>query len=100
MNNGWQIKKKRRMRRSVQTPHLCAALRAGRQVRNLNRIDYIRMRLTLRSTRTFALLLAIGFAFNLAQSGFGQRPATDYSKLSARPARDWVRDGVIYQIFP
>jgi cyclomaltodextrinase len=29
-----------------------------------------------------------------------QQPAKDVSKLSARPARDWVRDGVIYEIYP
>src|SRR5712692_5324303 len=26
--------------------------------------------------------------------------ARDFSKLSARPVRDWVRDGVIYEIYP
>lgn len=29
-----------------------------------------------------------------------QRPARDFSKESARPARDWVRDAVIYEIYP
>ncbi|HZI48740.1 MAG TPA: alpha-amylase family glycosyl hydrolase [Pyrinomonadaceae bacterium] len=29
-----------------------------------------------------------------------QQPARDVSKESARPTRQWVRDGVIYQIFP
>src|SRR5689334_7426721 len=29
-----------------------------------------------------------------------QQPARDVSKESARPTREWVRDGVIYQIFP
>ncbi len=30
-----------------------------------------------------------------------QRPALiDYSTLSSRPSPDWVRDGVIYEIFP
>src|SRR5215468_4950478 len=30
---------------------------------------------------------------------FAQQPAADFSKLSARAARDWVRDGVIYEIY-
>ena len=29
-----------------------------------------------------------------------QQPARDVSKESARPVRDWVRDGVIYEIYP
>jgi glycosidase len=29
-----------------------------------------------------------------------QQPARDVSKESARPTRDWVRDGVIYEIYP
>jgi cyclomaltodextrinase len=29
-----------------------------------------------------------------------QQPSRDVSKESARPARDWVRDGVIYEIYP
>ncbi|HKP72484.1 MAG TPA: alpha-amylase family glycosyl hydrolase [Pyrinomonadaceae bacterium] len=28
------------------------------------------------------------------------KPARDFSKEAARPTRDWVRDGVIYEIFP
>src|SRR6267142_6922345 len=47
-----------------------------------------------------ALLFAVIVA--AAWSGFAlaQQPAKDLSKLPARPARTWVRDGVIYQIFP
>src|SRR6266849_5168882 len=50
--------------------------------------------------RVPALLLAVIVA--AASSGFAlaQQPAKDLSKLPARPARAWVRDGVIYQIFP
>jgi cyclomaltodextrinase / maltogenic alpha-amylase / neopullulanase len=33
------------------------------------------------------------------QLGFTQQPARDVSKSPARPARAWVRDGVIYEIF-
>lgn len=29
-----------------------------------------------------------------------QQPARDFSKETARPSQDWVRDAVIYQIFP
>ena len=29
-----------------------------------------------------------------------QQPARDVSKETARPVRDWVRDGVIYEIYP
>ena len=29
-----------------------------------------------------------------------QQPSRDVSKESARPVRDWVRDGVIYEIYP
>src|SRR6266436_7405998 len=40
----------------------------------------------------------------LLASSFGgtaaQRPTRDVAKEPARPTRDWVRDGVIYQIFP
>src|SRR5260370_875871 len=50
--------------------------------------------------RVPALLLAVIVA--AASSGFAlaQQPAKDLSKLPARPARAWVRDSVIYQIFP
>ena len=50
--------------------------------------------------RVPALLLAVIVA--AASSGFAlaQQPAKDLSKLPTRPARAWVRDGVIYQIFP
>src|SRR6185503_20465356 len=29
-----------------------------------------------------------------------QQPARDVSTQSARPTRDWVRDGVVYEIYP
>jgi len=40
-----------------------------------------------------ALLSAIAYAP-------AQQPQPDLSKATARPTRDWVRDGVIYEIFP
>ena len=30
----------------------------------------------------------------------GQQPSRDVSGESARQSRDWVRDGVVYEIFP
>src|SRR6266705_6339972 len=42
-----------------------------------------------------AVLLGTSFSPSVAQ-----QPARDVSKLSARPAPDWVRDGVIYEIYP
>ena len=45
------------------------------------------------------LVLAVFVApsFHLARA---QQQARDISRLPARPARDWVRDGVIYEIYP
>lgn len=40
----------------------------------------------------FAVLLSVTVA--------AQQPARDFSKENARPSQDWVRDAVIYQIFP
>jgi glycosidase len=33
-------------------------------------------------------------------AAFSQQPVRDVSKLPARSTRDWVRDGVIYEIYP
>lgn len=50
------------------------------------------------SLRAFLVLcVATWISFSVS---FAQAPAPDSSKLPARPARAWVRDGVIYQIFP
>ena len=49
-----------------------------------------------------SLILFLAFAI-LASSPYrslAQQPARDLSKESARPTRDWVRDGIVYQIFP
>jgi len=46
------------------------------------------------------LLLGLVLAATTFSAALGQRPATDLSKLAARPAHDWVRDGVIYEIYP
>src|ERR1700687_5637032 len=50
--------------------------------------------------RVPALILAVIVAAVASGFALAQQPAKDFSKLPARPARAWVRDGVIYQIFP
>src|SRR6266540_2782308 len=45
------------------------------------------------------LLLAVLVA-SIAWQVSAQQPGTDYSKLQARPAREWVRDAVIYEAYP
>src|SRR5438105_11331240 len=45
-------------------------------------------------------LLIPALIFFCCQLGSTQQPARDVSKIPARPARAWVRDGVIYEIFP
>ncbi len=48
-------------------------------------------------------ILSLGLALLIASSflsGTAQQPALDVSNQQARPARDWVRDGVIYEIYP
>jgi len=51
------------------------------------------------SART-SLLLVLLLCFFCGQESFAQQPASDVARLPARPARAWVRDGVIYQVFP
>jgi glycosidase len=55
-----------------------------------------------RETRSFQIFF-LCILFFIASGSFGsaaQQPASDVSKEQARPTRDWVRDGVIYEIFP
>jgi glycosidase len=53
------------------------------------------------STKAKGLLLLAVFLVALCSSRIGaQQPARDFSKVEARSTRDWVRDGVIYEIFP
>src|SRR5215813_4927515 len=52
-----------------------------------------------------SLLLFLNFVLvaSLMVSGYSsraQQSSRDVSQLSARPVRDWVRDGVIYEIYP
>src|SRR5213078_3759050 len=58
------------------------------------------MRLTIKATRTIALLAAVIAVAGSLFDGAAQQLASDVSKLSARATRDWVRDGVIYEIYP
>ena len=45
-------------------------------------------------------IAAVLIAISLSVPAVAQQPAKDLSKFVARPARDWVRDGVIYEIYP
>jgi glycosidase len=54
-----------------------------------------------KSTKTKGFLLLVVFLVALCSSRIGaQQPPPDFSKESARSSRDWVRDGVIYEIYP
>ena len=48
------------------------------------------------SHRLFLGIILTSFSFGIA----AQQPARDVSKESARPSREWVRDGVVYEIYP
>lgn len=45
-------------------------------------------------------LVALAFEVLLVTPIRAQQPTRDVSKLTARPSKDWVRDGVIYEIYP
>lgn len=49
-----------------------------------------------RSALAVLVLCLLSQPFGVA----AQQPARDLSKESARPSRDWVRDGVVYEIYP
>ena len=49
---------------------------------------------------TKLLVLLFIFCVGIAPSLSAQQLTRDVSKEPARPARDWVRDGVIYQVYP
>lgn len=47
------------------------------------------------------MLALLAFSIFLAQSNFAQQvPTRNLSREQARSTRDWVRDGVVYEIFP
>lgn len=52
------------------------------------------------SHRCLSLLLLLALIGPSLRTTAAPQSARDVSKLSARPAREWVRDGIIYQIFP
>lgn len=53
---------------------------------------------SLRSS--LCVLLATVMVLATLHSAAGQQPSRDVSNESARQSRDWVRDGVVYEIFP
>src|SRR6185295_7111558 len=58
-------------------------------------------RLLTMKTFTQKLFSIAAVLVMLAGSGaIAQQPARDVSKESARTTRDWVRDGVVYEIYP
>lgn len=53
------------------------------------------------STKVKGLLLLTMFVVGSSSSRIdAQQPARDVAKESARTTRDWVRDGVVYEIYP
>jgi glycosidase len=46
------------------------------------------------------VLLMVAVLATSFQQSLTQQPARDVSKLTARTTREWVRDGVIYEIYP
>ena len=55
-----------------------------------------------RTLKTASFFLSLSTALALAGVARAQQqpPPRDFSKETARPVRDWVRDGVVYEIFP
>jgi cyclomaltodextrinase len=46
------------------------------------------------------VLILVTLTASIFGGSAAQQPARDVSKLPARASRDWVRDGVIYEIYP
>jgi len=57
------------------------------------------MKQTIRASRLKSLLLLL-LVFSALSAGQAQKALRDVSEESARPTRQWVRDGVIYEIYP
>jgi glycosidase len=51
------------------------------------------------STKTLILVTTLLLAL-CSHGNVAQQPSRDVSKESARSSRDWVRDGVVYEIYP
>jgi cyclomaltodextrinase len=60
----------------------------------------LRLRKTRRAYGVFPAVIIIFLAASFFVGRAAQQPARDVSKQPARPVRDWVRDGVIYEIYP
>src|SRR5512132_1194090 len=59
------------------------------------------MLLVKRLTRSSQILFGVAFIFtSFSYGSTAQQPASDVSKEQARPTSDWVRDGVVYEIYP
>ena len=54
---------------------------------------------TTKIVRDVSLRLCVS-AVLLTATFFAQLPARDFSKENARPSQDWIKDAVIYEIFP
>src|SRR5437762_9970847 len=50
--------------------------------------------------RTSLTLLVVALLAAAVRISLAQQPLRDVSKVSAHPARDWVRNGVIYETYP
>lgn len=64
----------------------------------LNHTKEFRMAKSLRSS--LCVLLTLLLVLATLHRASGQQPSRDVSGLPARQSRDWVRDGVVYEIFP
>ena len=53
-----------------------------------------------RQTTTTSILVTTLLITLVSQGSVAQQPSRDVSKEQARPSRDWVRDGVVYEIYP
>jgi alpha-amylase len=51
------------------------------------------------TTKALVLLTSLLIA-SFSDGNTAQQPARDVSKAQARPSREWVRDGVVYEIYP
>src|SRR6185312_12380723 len=63
----------------------------------------VRVPMCLELTNRLFRILLLGIILTLARGHCpltAQQPAPDVSRQSARPTRDWVRDGVVYEIYP
>lgn len=59
------------------------------------------MKLTISARQTTTTFLLTSLLVAACCQGIAaQQPARDVSKESARPVRDWVRDGVVYEVYP